>query len=112
MSLQEKVLRLKEPREVTINYIKLLNTDLENNTAEILVGCTKGTYIRTLCNDIGEKLGCGAHMTSLVRTKCGGFSIEESLTLEEFETLFNEGKAEAVLISPEKILQSKGVESV
>lgn len=99
----------RKPREVTINYINLLNADLENNTVEILVGCTKGTYIRTLCNDIGEKLGCGGYMASLVRTKCGGFSIEESVTLEEFERLYNEGKAETVLVSPDTILESKGV---
>ena len=93
----------REPRKVTIHYINILNVDMKENEAEIVIGCSKGTYIRTLCNDIGEKLGCGGYMKSLVRTKCGGFDIEDSITLEEFEELFKEGKAETVLVSPEEI---------
>lgn len=56
------------------------------------VSCSKGTYIRTLCNDIGAKLGCGGCMKSLKRTRVGIFSAEESLKLSEIETLQREGK--------------------
>ncbi len=93
----------RKSRVVTIKYINVLNIDMQEKEAEIVIGCTKGTYIRTLCNDIGEKLGCGGFMKSLIRTKCGGFDIENSITLEEFEELFNQGKAEKVIVPPEVI---------
>ncbi len=97
----------RKPRNVTIYYINILNIDMEEKEVEFTVGCSKGTYIRTLCNDIGEKLGCGGFMKSLVRTKCGGFDIKDSITLEEFEKLFNEGKAEEILVSPDTIKERK-----
>ncbi len=95
----------RKPRIVTINYINILN--ISGDEVEMVIGCTKGTYIRTLCNDIGEKLGCGGFMKSLIRTKCGGFSIENSITLEEFEELYNKGEAEKVITSPEDIIKQK-----
>lgn len=95
----------RKPRIVTINYINILN--INGDEVEMVIGCTKGTYIRTLCNDIGDALGCGGFMKSLVRTKCGGFSIENSITLEEFEELYNKGDAESVIVSPEDIMKKK-----
>ena len=95
----------RKPRIVTINYINILN--INGDEVEMVIGCTKGTYIRTLCNDIGDALGCGGFMKSLVRTKCGGFSIENSITLEEFEELYNKGEAESVIVSPEDIMKKK-----
>lgn len=95
----------RKPRSVTINYINILN--INGDEVEMVIGCTKGTYIRTLCNDIGDALGCGGFMKSLVRTKCGGFSIENSITLEEFEELYNKGEAESVIVSPEDIMKKK-----
>lgn len=95
----------RKPRIVTINYINILN--ISGDEVEMVIGCTKGTYIRTLCNDIGDALGCGGFMKSLVRTKCGGFSIENSITLEEFEELYNKGEAERVIVSPEDIMKKK-----
>lgn len=59
---------------------------LDEKRFRIRVHCSKGTYIRTLCTDIGKKLGCGAHMGYLLRTKVGAFSLEESITLEELES--------------------------
>lgn len=73
----------RKPREVEIKKITLLNSD--KDTAKIRVLCSKGTYIRTLCSDIGEYLNCGACMTSLVRTKSAGFDIENAYTLEYLE---------------------------
>ncbi|MBI4843487.1 MAG: tRNA pseudouridine(55) synthase TruB [Nitrospirae bacterium] len=70
-------------REVNIKSIELLNFDLP--FVRLKVACSKGTYIRTLCNDIGKKLGAGAHMTELQRTAIGQFNINESLTLDELK---------------------------
>lgn len=95
----------REPRMITIHSIDVLNIDLESNTVELDICCSKGTYIRTLCNDIGEKLGCGGYMASLVRTKSASFTIEESITLEEFEEFWNNGEYEKILIPPETFVK-------
>lgn len=58
---------------------------IDERRFRIRVQCSKGTYIRTLCTDIGEALGCGAHMGYLLRTQVGAFTLAESLTLEELE---------------------------
>ena len=71
-----------EPRNVTIRQIKLLNFDENAQTAEIYVECSKGTYIRSLAYDIGQKLNCGAHLTRLIRTNSSGFLLENSVDLE------------------------------
>lgn len=68
-------------REVEIYVIEPLNYD--GNVAVIDIECSKGTYIRTLCRDIGDKLGCGAHMGFLLRLQSGIFDISSSLTLDE-----------------------------
>ncbi len=81
----------RQPRTVTISNIEIKNIDTEKNTVEILVDCSKGTYIRTLCNDIGEKLGCGGYMSGLVRTKTGRFTIDEAYSLETLEEMSKNG---------------------
>ena len=73
----------RSARKVTIKKIDILETG--SDTAKIKVLCSKGTYIRTLCSDIGEKLSCGACMTSLLRTKSAGFDIENAVTLTKLE---------------------------
>ena len=73
----------RKARPVTIHYIEVLEMSLPQIT--IKVGCSKGTYIRTLCHDLGEKLGCGAAMAGLERTKSGQFSLETAITLAELE---------------------------
>lgn len=76
----------RQPRDIEISKIEILKiTGVE---AVIRVGCSKGTYIRTLCHDIGQKLGCGATMTKLVRIRSGQFCIEEALTLSQIERIF------------------------
>ncbi len=78
----------KEPREICIAHLDRMGekNDLNGETAELhlRVVCSKGTYIRTLASDIGKKLGCGAHLTGLRRTKSGCFSVENSLTADDF----------------------------
>lgn len=65
--------------------------------------CSKGTYIRTLCHDIGEKLGCGGCMQELTRTRVGTFYLEDSLTLAQVERLAREGTLEQEVV-PEVLL--------
>ena len=65
--------------------------------------CSKGSYIRTLCHDIGEKLGCGAMLTQLRRTMAAGFTEADCLTLEQLTALAAEGRAEEAVIPVERI---------
>lgn len=76
----------------------------QDNVVEMLVTCSKGTYIRTLCKDIGEKLGCGAHMSALVRTASGRFTLDNSIRLDAFKQLVKEGRIDEILLSPEEAL--------
>src|SRR5665648_1259120 len=76
----------RNPKKVKIYQLDLINFNQNiNPMIKFEVICSKGTYIRTLCNDIGDELGCGAHLSSLVRKKVGNFSIENSMNLEEFK---------------------------
>ena len=95
----------REPRKITIHSIDVLNIDLDASTVELDICCSKGTYIRTLCNDIGERLGCGGYMASLVRTKSASFTLENSVTLEEFEQFWTNGEYEKILIPPETFVK-------
>lgn len=79
----------REPRRIEINEIEVLAFDLANNRFTMRVACSKGTYIRTLCQDIGRELGCFGHMSELLRTKSGRFGIKEAYTLSEVEDMMN-----------------------
>ncbi len=69
------------------------------------VHCSKGTYIRTLCNDIGDKLGCGGHMSFLVRTRAGQYNLDNALTMEEIIQLSETKALEGHLLPVEKIFE-------
>ncbi|MBZ0157193.1 MAG: tRNA pseudouridine(55) synthase TruB [Alphaproteobacteria bacterium] len=71
----------RKPRRVTISSIELLDFELPYFT--VRVACSKGTYLRSLCHDIGSDLGVGAYVTGLVRTRIGGFTLENAATLDE-----------------------------
>lgn len=86
----------RKARPVSILDIQIKEMNLPRVRMEVT--CSKGTYIRTLCHDIGEKLECGACMEELIRTKVSCFEIKESLTLAEVQTLKEEGKLEEVLV--------------
>lgn len=86
----------RKARPVKILDIQILEIDLPKVRME--VSCSKGTYIRTLCHDIGEKLGCGGCMESLMRTRVSTFRIEDAKTLDEIETLKQEGKLAELLV--------------
>ena len=86
----------RKTRPVKILDIQILEIDLPKVRME--VSCSKGTYIRTLCHDIGEKLGCGGCMESLIRTRVSTFRIEDAKMLDEIETLKQEGKLAELLV--------------
>lgn len=86
----------RKARPVKILDIQILEIDLPKVRME--VSCSKGTYIRALCHDIGEKLGCGGCMESLIRTRVSTFRIEDAKTLDEIETLKQEGKLAELLV--------------
>lgn len=85
----------RKARPVVIHEIKILEVDLPRVRME--VHCSKGTYIRTLCHDIGQKLGCGGCMEELVRTQVSRFHIEDSLTLDQVAAYKAEGRLEEIL---------------
>jgi len=78
----------RKARPVTIHELEILEMDLPRVTMRIK--CSKGTYIRTLCEDVGAKLGCGACMESLLRTKVSEFLVEDAIKLSELEKLVKE----------------------
>lgn len=93
----------RKERQVTIKNINILNIDMENFIVTMDVDCSKGTYIRTLCEDIGIKLGCGAYVNTLERRKSGIFTIENSFSLEELSKIKEEGRLEEVLKAPDSL---------
>lgn len=93
----------RKQRNITIHNITIDNF-IDNKNFEITVSCSKGTYIRTLCNDIGEKLKCGAYMKELVRSKSGVFHIENSIKLDELDKLIKSNNISSALIDMDKIL--------
>jgi tRNA pseudouridine55 synthase len=86
----------RKPRIVDIKSIELL--DVQDYKAILRVNCSKGTYIRTLCEDIGKTLGCGACLSSLVRIRSGHFHIGNSLTIEEITGFVTNGEIESQII--------------
>mgnify|MGYP000047841976 CR=1 FL=1 len=92
----------RKPRTVYFREISILEMKLP--LVRISVTCSKGTYIRTLCHDIGQKLGCGGCMEELLRTRSGQFALADSLTLDQIQTLTDQGEIEKHLIGIEEIL--------
>ena len=84
----------REARSVTIARLELLAWHGEQ--LRLAVDCSKGTYIRTLVEDLGQQLGCGAHVAELRRTQAGPFDLSQTVTLETLERLHGEGGAEAL----------------
>lgn len=94
----------REACKVEIKNLDLVSFDDNEHIYQIDVLCSKGTYIRSLIDDIGKKLGCGAVMTELVRTKAMGFDLENCVTLAELQERKDSGKGfDDVLIDVEKM---------
>ena len=92
----------RKPRPVHFYEIEIL--DISFPLVRFRVTCSKGTYIRTLCHDIGEKLGCGAAMESLLRTKVGRFTLDDAITLAQTEEAVQKGTIESKILGIEEIL--------
>lgn len=91
----------RKARKVHFHKIEICETQLPN--VKIRVTCSKGTYIRTLCHDIGAKLGCGGCMESLLRTQVGRFELTDSVTLAEIETAVLEQRQQQLIIPIEEM---------
>jgi tRNA pseudouridine55 synthase len=89
-------------RAVSIRDIGLLGYD--GPSVRFHVACSKGTYVRTLCSDLGLRLGCGAHLTALVRTRAGRFSLAQALSMEQFADLAAAGREDEAAISLDEAL--------
>lgn len=100
----------REAREITIHELNmaLAPVDTAQQAIKMIVKCSKGTYIRTLGEDIGEALGCGAHLSALRRIETGGFSVQNSVTLEALEAM-SEAQRLACLMPVESLLGSHTV---
>lgn len=86
----------RKPRPIEI--FKLEITEINLPLVRMVVGCSKGTYIRTLCHDIGQMAGCGAAMESLLRSRVDRFTKEEALTLGEIEKIRDEGGLDKIIM--------------
>ena len=95
----------RKPCEITIYGIEIKNIDIINREITIIVDCSKGTYIRTLCKDIGEALGCKAAMKNLLRTRTGDFYLENSYKLDEIEKIVKENRLSEIVIPVEDIFK-------
>lgn len=91
----------RQPRHVDIPRIHIMEVSIPR--VRFVVECSKGTYIRALCADIGERLGCGAAMELLKRTRVGNFKIEDAVTLSEVERIMGTGDWESYIIAPDSI---------
>ena len=92
----------REPVSICVYRIDFLKKT--GNRVEFEVECSAGTYVRTLCHDMGQKLGCGAHMVRLVRTRVGVFDLENALSLKDIETAVADGSLPQKVFPPEKAL--------
>ncbi len=97
----------RPPRRVFIYEITLV--DFRRGRLLIDVKCSKGTYIRSLCHEFGERLGCGAHLSFLVRTASGRFDINESLTFDEIDSSFKGGRIKDIIKPVDSVLDFPAV---
>jgi tRNA pseudouridine55 synthase len=86
----------REPRAITVYSIELTDFDPQSQELEIEVDCSKGTYIRTIADDLGQIIGCGAHIIALRRLKAGAFTLADSRSLEELEAAKQAGGFTAI----------------
>jgi tRNA pseudouridine55 synthase len=98
----------KPARRIVIHHLKILDIDLPFIRFEVI--CSAGTYIRTLSADLGEALGCGAHLVSLCRTETGGFTLAETISLSTLERLGALGQASSCVLPMNEAL--KGIPEI
>jgi len=93
-----------ERKPVTLQIYSIDFLKKEDNQVIFRVKCSAGTYIRTLCHDVGQILGCGAHMSQLVREQVGRFDVQSSLTIEELSQAQNDGTLAHKLLKTEMVM--------
>lgn len=98
----------RKARTVNIFSLDFLSGNEESGEYEIAVSCSSGTYIRTLIADIGEKLGCGAVMTALRRTRANGFDISDAITLDELREKAENGTLSELILPVDRALDGFG----
>src|SRR5215213_571798 len=90
-----------EPRKITVHHLEVL--EWAPPEVVIDVHCSSGTYVRSLANDLGEKLGCGAYLVGLRRTKSGRFSLRDAVPLRKLQEAFHAGDWPAIELSPDDV---------
>ena len=93
----------REARPVTVSRLELAEYDEASRSGRLRIACSKGTYIRTICSDLGDALGVGGVMTALRRTAAAGFSLADAVTLEEAKALASGGKLAERLLPVESL---------
>lgn len=86
----------RKPRSISISSIEIVGRECDDYI--LRVKCSKGTYIRTLCNDIGDFVGCGGCMSSLMRTSAGAFSVNDALSIEGIQKAVQDGRTDEILL--------------
>jgi tRNA pseudouridine55 synthase len=94
-----------ERKPALVHFYSIDFINMEENRVEFKVHCSAGTYIRTLCHDVGQRLGCCAHMSGLIRKQVGVFAQESSITPEALEIANKNGNLEEVLFPADKVLK-------
>jgi len=95
----------RTPREIQVDGLSLEEYDHETREGVLSIYCSKGTYIRTIISDIGEKIGCGGIMTSLVRTSSSGFTLADCYTFEEIQKARDEDRLEELILPVERVFE-------
>ena len=96
----------REARQIEVSSLKLTEYAADTREGKLEIACGKGTYIRTIINDIGERLGCGGIMTSLVRTSSCGFALADCFTFDEIQKAKDEDRLEELLLPVDKVFVS------
>ena len=98
----------RTPRKCIVHSIEIISYDDRTREGKMTISCEKGTYVRTIIDDMGNALGTGAVMTSLVRTYSAGFDIAQCLTMEQIEEICKQGRISDVIMSVEKAFEMYG----
>ena len=94
----------RKPRSITVHDLRLI--DWQEGDWLLDVRCSKGTYVRTLCHDLGQALGCGGCMSSLRRVEAGQFSVDQAVTLSQVQQMADAGRVEELLLPVDSLFQA------
>jgi len=96
----------RKARQIEVSSLKLSEYDENERRGIVEIDCGKGTYIRTIINDIGEKLGCGGIMTSLVRTSASGFTLDDCYNFKQIQQAKDENRLESLILPVDRVFKS------